>query len=231
MAILFSSNGLDILPEEKVPLTYDYSYAIDVEAYLDSITAEYLVLANKVSPLGKDYAPPVVDLTCPTDGEGQQLQADAANALYAMMLEMREAGVSDVFVTSSYRPYSYQENLYNRYVKKHMMNDGMSRAEAEAAASKYSARPGESEHQTGLCLDFSTESINGAVSEAFEETEAFAWLSENAYKYGFILRYPKDKVDLTQYDYEPWHYRFVGRQAATEIYFSGICLEEYLGRS
>ena len=231
MAILFSSNGLDILPEEKVPLTYDYSYAIDVEAYLDSITAEYLVLANKVSPLGKDYAPPVVDLTCPTDGEGQQLQADAANALYAMMLEMREAGVSDVFVTSSYRPYSYQENLYTRYVKKHMMNDGMSRAEAEAAASKYSARPGESEHQTGLCLDFSTESINGAVSEAFEETEAFAWLSENAYKYGFILRYPKDKVDLTQYDYEPWHYRFVGRQAATEIYFSGICLEEYLGGS
>ncbi len=231
MAILFSSDGLDILPEEKVPLTYDYTYTIDVETYLDSITAEYLLLANKTSPLSKDYAPPVIPLTCPTDGEGQQLQIDAANALYAMMLEMQAAGVTDVFVTSSYRPYSYQENLYNRYVKKHMLNDGMSLAEAEAAASKYSARPGESEHQTGLCLDFSTQSIGGAVSEAFEGTEAFTWLSENAYKYGFILRYPKDKVDLTQYDYEPWHYRFVGRQAATEIYFGGMCLEEYLGES
>jgi LAS superfamily LD-carboxypeptidase LdcB len=144
-----------------------------------------------------------------------------------MMLEMEQAGVDDVFVTSSYRSYSYQKGLYEGYVNKHMA-EGMSREDAEVAASRYSARAGESEHQTGLCLDFTTDSIGGSVDEDFEGTSAFAWLSQNAYRFGFILRYPADKVAVTEYDYEPWHYRFVGRAAATEIYFGSLCLEEYL---
>ncbi|MBQ9086008.1 MAG: M15 family metallopeptidase [Clostridia bacterium] len=226
--ILFSSSSLTPLPSLTEQPEYEYSYAIDVSAYLDSITSEYLLLANKQNPLGATFSPTVVDLTCATDGERQRLQVDAANALSAMMLEMKQAGVDDIYVTSSYRSYSYQENLYNKYVSDHMTQDGMSREEAEAAASAYSARPGESEHQTGLCLDFTTDSIGGAVAEVFEDTEAFEWLSQNAYKFGFILRYPKDKVAITQYDYEPWHYRFVGREAATEIYFGSLCLEEYL---
>ena len=97
-----------------------------------------------------------------------------------------------------------------------------------AEASKTSARAGESEHQTGLCFDFITKWMNGNLDERFETTLAFAWLKENAHLYGFILRYPADKVAETEYSYEPWHYRFVGRKAAVEIYHSGMCLEEYL---
>ena len=92
----------------------------------------------------------------------------------------------------------------------------------------YSAAPGTSEHQTGLCVDFITEDMGGNLTEAFEDTTAFAWLSENAYKFGFILRYPKGKEDITGYTYEPWHYRFVGREAATDIHFSRLTLEQYL---
>ena len=226
--VLFFTNQYKILPEEG-EVTYEYSYLIDIDPYLESITAENLLLANKQNPLGPDFKPVVVSLQCRDDGEGQKLQYDAERALYAMMLEMEAAGVpTDVFVTSSYRSYAYQKQLYEGYVQKHMTRDGMTREEAEAAASRYSARPGESEHQTGLCFDFTTESIQGKVDDIFEQTEAFTWLSQNAHKFGFILRYPKDKVAITQYDYEPWHYRFVGRAVATEIYEKDICLEEYL---
>jgi len=93
---------------------------------------------------------------------------------------------------------------------------------------KYSAKPGTSEHQTGLCVDFITDSMNNNLTNAFEGTAAFMWLSQNAYKYGYILRYPDDKKDVVYYNYESWHYRFVGRTAACEIYEKGICLEEYL---
>ena len=103
----------------------------------------------------------------------------------------------------------------------------MSQAQAEAEAEKTSARPGSSEHQSGLCVDFVTDEYP-KFTEEFERSEEFMWLSANAYKFGFILRYPKEKEDITGYSYEPWHYRFVGREAATEIYNSGISLEEYL---
>ena len=132
-----------------------------------------------------------------------------------------------LFVTSSYRSYEYQEMLYNRYVSDNI-SAGMSQAEAEAEASKTSARPGESEHQTGLCFDFIVASMGGSLDERFENTPAFEWLSKNAHHFGFILRYPEDKVAITGYDYEPWHYRFVGRTAAMEIYHDGLSLEEYL---
>ena len=92
----------------------------------------------------------------------------------------------------------------------------------------YSAYPGTSEHQTGLCLDFITDNMTD-LDESFEDTAAFRWLSENAHKYGFILRYPEDKVDLTGYKYEPWHIRFVGLDMAEKIHSCGLTLEEYFG--
>ena len=101
-------------------------------------------------------------------------------------------------------------------------------ADAHKVAQSYSAQPGQSEHQTGLCVDFITSEMNGNLTEAFENTEAFAWLAQNAYKFGFILRYPKDKESITGYTYEPWHYRFVGREAATDIYVGNMTLEQYL---
>lgn len=228
--VLFITSNFDMtLPETERPV-YKYNYTIDVSEYLDSMTTEDLTLANKDNPLGADYSPDdLVNLQCPTDGGKQRLRVDAANSLYAMMLEMEAAGITDTYVTSSYRDYEYQRWLYwDIYVERYL-NQGFSQAEAEEKASAYSARPGESEHQTGLCLDFTTTSIGESVERSFENTEAFKWLSQNAYKYGFILRYPEDKEAITGYDYEPWHYRFVGRQAASEMYFSNQCLEEYMG--
>ena len=104
----------------------------------------------------------------------------------------------------------------------------MSREDAKKVVLSYSAYPGTSEHQTGLCVDFITEEMGGDLTVAFEGTQAFAWLSENAHKFGFILRYPKEKESVTGYTYEPWHYRFVGREAATDIHLASLTLEEYL---
>lgn len=224
--ILFITDKIDVT---KIRPDYTYTYTFDVTPYLEYIKTENLLLANKESPLGENFVPEeLTTLTCPTaPNRTFQLDKPAAESLHAMMIAMEKAGIKDTYVTSAYRSYEYQEDLYWGYVSKHI-GQGLSEEEAMIKASTYSARPGESEHQTGLCFDFTTESMYGALNEKFENQEAFAWLSENAHKYGFILRYPKEKVEITGYDYEPWHYRFVGRQAATDMYYSGQCLEEYI---
>lgn len=216
-------------PAENQPVSYDYG-GFDISAYELNIDpqnpSEYLILANKETPLGESYSPDdLVTVECRTN-KTMYLRNDAERALYAMMLHMKADGINDVFVTSAYRTYSYQAGLFDKYVGNHM-SEGMTREEAEQAALEYSAKPGTSEHQTGLCIDFMTNDMRD-LDETFEDTDAFRWLSQNAYKYGFILRYPQDKVETTGYKYEPWHYRFVGRTTATEIYNSGLCLEEYL---
>ena len=100
-------------------------------------------------------------------------------------------------------------------------------AQCEAEVLTYSAKPGESEHQTGLCVDLiSTD--HPSLDVAFADNPAYAWLVENAHQFGFILRYPEGKEGVTGYSYEPWHYRFVGAQAASEIHEKGLTLEEYL---
>lgn len=232
--ITFYPDSFNVLQSIKRPATgesisYDYG-GFDVSAYLSSIdpknASQYLILANKENPLGETYSPiDLVTVECRTN-KTMYLRSDAERALYAMMLHMKADGISDVFVTSAYRTYSYQAGLFDQYVSDHM-SAGMTREEAEKAALEYSAKPGTSEHQTGLCVDFMTDSMYD-LDESFENTAAFRWLSQNAYKYGFILRYPENKSETTGYKYEPWHYRFVGRAAATEIYNSGLCLEEYL---
>lgn len=234
--ILFYTDPFDVIIAIQRPTSGKkdediYNYSIDISAYLSSIepenAEEYLLLANKQNPLGSDYKPSnLTRLECKTaDKREMYLRKDAATALTAMMLAMEADGISDVSVTSAYRAYSRQQELFDGYVSKHMA-EGMTKDEAIAAALEYSAQPGTSEHQTGLCLDFITSTAG--LDKEFEDTAAFRWLSENAYKFGFILRYPEDKVDITGYTYEPWHYRFVGRAAATEIYNSGLCFEEYL---
>ena len=115
---------------------------------------------------------------------------------------------------SAYRSYTNQETLYNRYVQK----DGSIKADT------YSARPGHSEHQTGLAVD-----VHNTVLPytSFDKTNEFTWMKENAHKYGFILRYPKDKTNITGYDYEPWHNRYIGVEHATYIYENNITFDEY----
>ena len=218
-------------PEAIDPMPRTPSYSIDVTSYEHYIKAEELILANKQNPLGSTYEPKNrTRLTCPTaSGKDYYLAKNAAYALTAMMKAMEEDGITDVYVTSAFRSYTQQKTIYENYVQYHM-DEGMSRSEAEAFASTYSAKAGESEHQTGLCVDFTTNSMQGELTVDFEKTDAYRWLSENAWKYGFILRYPKAsaKIAITGYDYEPWHYRFVGLDAAEEIDRRHLTLEEYL---
>ena len=105
----------------------------------------------------------------------------------------------------------------------------LTQEEAEAIVQTYSAVPGESEHHSGLCVDFISSTMSD-LDETFADNEAYDWLLANAWKFGFILRYPKDKVDITEYSFEPWHWRFVGRDAALEMLRTGECFEEYLTR-
>ena len=116
-----------------------------------------------------------------------------------------------------YRSYEYQVNLYNKYVE----NDGIKEADT------YSARPGYSEHQTGLCVDV----YDGEIDYTnFEKSDSYNWMQENAYKYGFILRFPKGKENLTGYQYESWHYRYVGKKIAKYIKENDLTLEEYYAK-
>jgi LAS superfamily LD-carboxypeptidase LdcB len=114
---------------------------------------------------------------------------------------------------SGFRSYSTQNTLYNKYVAR----DG------KAEADRYSARPGHSEHQTGLAFDLNS------LDQSFENTKEGKWLAENCWKYGFIIRYPKGKESVTGYMFEPWHVRYLGKEVAKKVYESGKCLEEYLG--
>lgn len=115
---------------------------------------------------------------------------------------------------SGYRSYDYQTSLYNNYVA----------IDGEDAANRYSAKPGYSEHQTGLAFDI------GELNYQFGETPAGIWLAQHAHEYGFIIRYPQGKENVTGYMYEPWHVRYLGDQASS-VYASGLTLEEYLGAS
>lgn len=129
-------------------------------------------------------------------------------------------------ICSSYRTNEKQQTLYNNKVSQYL-EKGYSQTEAEAEAGKWVAVPGTSEHQTGLAVDIVDINYQ-LLDEKQEETEVQKWLMKNSYRYGFILRYPSDKSDITGIYYEPWHYRYVGKETAKEIYEQGICFEEYL---
>ena len=238
---------------------YVYSTAVNESLLTTDLSPAYLILANKTSALDEQYTPAMmsyIDSQFVTSGDrvkGLQLENTALGALRTMLNEMKAGGVSDIEVTSAYRSYAYQHSLFeyyrelesstisaeayaffgSEYIRDHYTSKGIGNLTDEDALQvvlSYSAAPGTSEHQTGLCVDFVTGEYGDTLDQPFENTQAFAWLQANAYKFGFILRYPKDKVSVTGYSYEPWHYRFVGREAATDIHFSGLCLEEYLER-
>lgn len=167
------------------------------------------VLVNKYHGLSEDYEPS--DLI--SVGNNQRMKREAGEQLIKMLKDINDSGLY-LQAQSGYRSISFQSDLYNGYVKK----DGVQKTDT------YSARPGHSEHHTGLAIDVSQD---GTLDKSFENTSQFRWLKENAHKYGFILRYPKDKIYMTGYDYEPWHYRYVGVEEATLIHTEGITYEEY----
>lgn len=156
----------------------------------------------------------------------QQLREYACKALEALFQEMHAAGYYNMAVYSGFRTYTYQKTLFETYTANEMAADpSLTLEQAQAKVLTYSTRPGTSEHQTGLAVDMDT---LGTFTTDFEYEPEYAWLQENAWKFGFILRFPKDKVDVTTIQFEPWHYRYVGRYHAQKIHDSGLCLEEYV---
>lgn len=180
-----------------------------------------LLLVNPWYSIPDDFAITLAQLK-----NGQSVDERIYTDLHAMMEDCRAAGLSPL-ICSSYRTMQKQTSLFNRKVKKYLAL-GYSETEAIGQAGKWIAIPGTSEHQLGLAVDIVAES-NQRLDKSQEKTAEQQWLMENCHKYGFVLRYPIDKSDITGIKYEPWHYRYVGKEVAAEITERGICLEEYLG--
>lgn len=173
------------------------------------------VLVNKYYYVGEKYVPKnLVSINSKYQSGGKQLTSEAADAFNKMAAAAKEEGYT-IRAVSTYRSYSYQNTLYNNYASR----DGYENADT------YSARPGYSEHQTGLAVDVDNAKISYT---SFGQTKEFAWMKENAHKYGYILRYTKENEFITGYMNEPWHYRYVGVEIATKMKNENISsYEEY----
>lgn len=193
----------------QVNLDLDRTFYVAPEEVADP--ASLTVLVNKHHILPADYVPELEVLG--EDYGSGALRPEAAQAFRAMADDAQAEGVA-LRSVSAYRSYSHQTSTYNRYLEQY----------SQKTVDTFSARPGHSEHQTGLALD-----INAASKKAhFEETPAFAWLTEHCAEYGFILRYDQGKEGITGYRFEPWHYRYVGAEAAQACVEQGLSYEEYL---
>ena len=177
----------------SVPVTVRHMEQKDGCTYVDGV-----LIVNKSYSLPEDYNP---GLDATTEEAFNQLSADAA-----------QEGLN-LYIGSDFRSYSYQVDVYESYCETY----GWQQADT------FSARPGYSEHQTGLTIDCNT------IDDAFGQTEEAVWLADHCADYGFIIRFPDGKEDITGYQYEPWHIRYVGVDIAREIMSKGLCLEEYLG--
>lgn len=179
-----------------------------------------LVLVNPWNPLPENHSIQTVTLK-----NGLQVDERCYPDLQAMMDACRADGLSPV-ICSAYRTWEKQERLYQAEVERCLAR-GLSQDSAEAEAGKAVAIPGTSEHQLGLAVDI-VDINNQHLDETQEGTEVQKWLMEHSWEYGFILRYPTGKSEITGIIYEPWHYRYVGREDAEQIHALGVCLEEYL---
>lgn len=190
----------------KAKTGYISVYDVGGKAQLNSpLYINGILIVNKQYPLPSNYAP----------GEN----ATARKAFNKMAKDAKKRGLH-LTAFSTYRSYTYQKNLFNRYAKTHGVK----------AANRFSAKPGQSEHQTGLAFDVGeVGKTQHWANDSFGKTKASKWIAQNAHKYGFIVRYPKGKEQITGYKYEPWHLRYVGVKHATTIYNQRITLEEYLG--
>lgn len=174
----------------------------------------YDILINKNNKLTNDYIPSDLEaISLEYSCQDKYLRHEARVAFENMAKQAKLEGFN-IIAVSSYRSYDYQKKLYNNYVN----DKGLYYADLA------SARPGHSEHQTGLAVDVANSSLD---YNNFEDTKEFYWMKNNAHKYGFILRYPKARFHITGFKYEPWHYRYVGVDIAIYIYENDITLEEY----
>ena len=180
-----------------------------------------MVFVNKHRNLPAEYAPtdliiPAVPFPFSGDEPRKHMRAEAALALEQLFKEAKKLNL-DLFATSGYRSYDKQKSIFNSNVN----------LKGEEEANRTSARPGQSEHQTGLAMDVTSSKVGYNLVESFGTTTEGIWLRENAHNFGFIIRYPKGKEHITGYSYEPWHLRYVGLEVAEYIYTHQLTLEEY----
>ena len=173
-----------------------------------------LMLVNKFYHLKEDWVPKDIKEVSSIYAYDENATTDVVMKAFKEMWSKAKDEDLTLIITSSYRDYKTQDEIWNRYAD----------SNSEEWADGYAARAGYSEHQTGLALDIVT--YNSTMDD-FEKSAEFKWLSKNAYKYGFILRYPKGKENITGYDYESWHYRYVGKDVAKKINDLGITFDEY----
>lgn len=179
-----------------------------------------LTVVNHSKFIPSDWTVDLVELI-----NNQSIDRQAYSDLQDMMNDARSAGF-DPLICSSYRTQEKQQELYDNKVN-YFLQQGYEETNAKSLAAEIVTYPGMSEHQLGLAADICSVS-NQVLDSSQEDTATQQWLMKNCYRYGFILRYPKDKVDITGISYEPWHYRYVGKKVAKEIYDKGLCLEEYI---
>lgn len=207
----------------KVNIGLDQPYFTNVDTIED--TEDVLLLINKYHKLPDGYEPKNLvktpnaceigtDYSC--QSEEQFLVREVADAFSSLVKAGKQEGI-DIKAIASYRSYAYQKNLYDYYAN----------SEGNAYADAYYARPGQSEHNSGLAVDVMMEGVN---FNEIEKAPHYDWLLSHMAEYGFILRYPEDKVDTTGYNYESWHLRYVGVETAKKITDSGLTLDEYLAR-
>ena len=192
-----------------------------------------LILANPDHPLPEDFEVELTDITGNYADipalDDMKVDSRIVPALEQMFKDAKADG-QNLFLRASYRTIALQQTYYDWHIN-HYKEQGYNDEEAKEMTLRYIAYPGCSEHHTGLAVDIiSVEWQNSGkeIIDTFEETTEAQWLKENAHKYGFIMRYPKDKEEITEIGYEPWHFRYVGKAHAEAIYNSGLCLEEYL---
>ncbi len=215
-------------PEKEEPAvnntatTLDYTTKAGIEAILND---PYMIFVNRDNRVSKDFVPS--DMVA-YDG-GYKLNRTCSEALKKLTNAGRKAGYNYILY-SGYRSYSSQ---YNKYYNKiaYWEDQGYSNEKAIELTNQYYAPPGASEHHTGLAADVCIPSIvnkYACLHENYDQTAEFKWFAAHAHEYGFILRYPKGGESITGYNYEPWHFRYVGVEIATDIYNRGITMEEYV---
>ena len=227
----FSSGGTGQAATQPEPPISGSSFAAPTEPSesssppTESKTADAqdwrLILVNHENPLPAGFT-----VALASTSQKYELDARILSDWEEMYQAAQQDGVS-LLLCYGYRTLAQAEELFEKQINRQMAANGYTREQAVQAAKRFVAPPGYSEHHTGLALDIITPSYQ-VLNEGYAQTDAAQWLKDNAHHFGFILRYPKDKQDITNITFEPWHYRFVGKDAAQEIYSNGLCLEEYL---
>ncbi|MGO4540834.1 M15 family metallopeptidase [Paenibacillus sp. 2TAB19] len=207
------------LPPKKTPLKETMADVIEADKVAYDWTIKALV--NREHPLEESEVPEdLVKVEVPTvleNPEVNQLREEPAAALKQLFAGAEKEG-HKLYARSGYRSFKTQDALFAGYAKQ----------AGEEAANRYSAKAGQSEHQTGLAMDVTSESVSLKLTEDFGEKEEGKWLAAHAHEYGFIIRYPKGKEDITGYIYEPWHIRYLGIELATKVFESGLTYEQYV---